>query len=336
MAQEVFDPETGEIVPMLPTKALAPMPVLGPEQIELIKRTLMPRGFGDNELNLFLHQCKRTGLDPLTRQIYALDVKGKFSVQVSIDGFRLIAERSGHYAGQLGPLWCNESGEWNDVWLGKGPPTAAKVAVLRDDFKEPLWAVAKFSSYAGGYMWQKMPDLMIAKVAEALALRRAFPQELSGLYTGDEMEQAAPVQEMPSEKPVEAPQARKAAPRPRSTGNGAPPPAPQDAPIAPTQEVIDIPGRGAPYVVSQDSAPDVTDVPTVEQTRANWRMMADAIDAAGTEDAIDAILSSKDWEKLHADIAACQSAATAIKAMEQLAKRAEKRKNLLIEEEYVP
>lgn len=192
---EIIDGTTGEIIPA--------RPAFTNEQVDLIRRTLMPRGFGNTELELFLHQARRTGLDPLTRQIYALDVKGKFSVQVSIDGFRLIAERSGKYAGQLGPFWCGEDGVWQDVWV-KGAPVAAKVAVLRSDFKEPLWGVARFSSYAGGYMWQKMPDLMIAKVAEALALRRAFPQELSGLYTSDEMQQAGseappPVEVIPPE-----------------------------------------------------------------------------------------------------------------------------------------
>jgi phage recombination protein Bet len=177
-------------------------PELTREQIDLLKRTIA-RGTTDDEFKLFLEACRRRRFDPFSRLIYPVkrwDSASRSEVmalQSSIDSFRLVAERTGRYAGQLGPFWCGRNGEWVDVWLGSEAPAASRVGVLRADFKEPLWGVALWSNYVQKkkdgsvtQFWDRMGPLMLAKCAESVALRRAFPEDLAGLYTSDEMEQA--------------------------------------------------------------------------------------------------------------------------------------------------
>lgn len=186
------------------------------EQIGLIKRTICANAT-DDELQLFVAQCNKTGLDPFARQIYAIkrydsqkgcDVMG---IQYAIDGFRLIAERTGKYAGQLGPWYCGPDGVWVDVWLRPEAPCAAKVGILRSDFKEPVYATANYRSFVQTTrdgkptkFWLKMPEVQLAKCAESQGLRKAFPQELGGAYTGEEMAQSTNDEDEP-EQPRQRP-----------------------------------------------------------------------------------------------------------------------------------
>lgn len=173
------------------------------EQIDLIKRNIC-KGATNDELALFVQQCAKTGLDPFTRQIYSLERKTKNGDQwetvrqtmISIDGQRLVAERTGKYEGQVGPYWCGKDGQWKDVWLSPEAPMASKVGIYKKGFREPLWGVATYKEYVQltknqtpNAMWTKFPSTMLAKCAESLGLRKAFPMELSGLYTTEEMGQ---------------------------------------------------------------------------------------------------------------------------------------------------
>ncbi len=222
---------------------------------ELLRKGLCAKCTAD-EFELFAETCNKTGLDPFMRQIYPVfrpdrkQNRDVMQIQVSIDGMRLVAERSGHYAGQVGPFWCGKDGVWKDVWLSdKEFPLAAKVGVMRHDFNEVLWAAARFQSYVQttyerrpNQMWSKFPDVMIAKCAEALALRKAFPMELSGLYSTEEMSQAdnaEPSTGKVNVSPNTAPKAKTPAPaKPEPAAQEAPQPA-EDRKSAPPQEADD-------------------------------------------------------------------------------------------------
>jgi phage recombination protein Bet len=175
-----------------------------PDQVELIKRQIA-KDCTNDELKLFLYQCARTGLDPFSKQIYALKRKEKdgerwiekLSIQTGIDGFRLIADRTQRYA----PGPDNEYVYDDEKRLVKA---TAHVMKFAGGQWHKVSASAHFLEYAqtkagGGFtkMWAEKPHIMLGKCAEALALRKAFPAELSGLYTQDEMPETPPA-------PVEA------------------------------------------------------------------------------------------------------------------------------------
>ena len=167
------------------------------------------QGAPREDLQVFFHQCKRTGLDPFNREIYMIGRKQRdygggwstrYTIQVGIDGFRKIAHRKCEALKE--PLSISQgflatpAGKWVDVWTDQTrPPVAAKVIVKRGAGE--FVGVAHYAEYVGlkgdgkpNRMWATKPATMLAKCAEALALRKAFPMEMSGLYTAEEMEQA--------------------------------------------------------------------------------------------------------------------------------------------------
>jgi phage recombination protein Bet len=160
--------------------------MLTDERIDLLSKTIA-NGAPPLEFELFVNICNRTGLDPFAKQIYFIQRGGKWSPQTSIDGYRLIAERTGMYAGSDEPVYDSEDGDHP----GKASVTVWK---LVGGQRVPFSASARWSEYKQDTspMWKKMPYLMLGKCAESLALRKAFPQELSGIYTKEEMDQAGP------------------------------------------------------------------------------------------------------------------------------------------------
>lgn len=167
---------------------------LSSSDLDTLKRTICS-DLTNDELVLFGRICARHGLDPFARQVYALKTNDgggkKLTPVVSIDGLRLIAQRSGKYRGQTPAEWCGEDGQWRDVWLSDDAPSAARVGVLHAEFSAPLVVTLTWRDYTRGkpgFMQQKMPAHMLAKATESLALRKAFPNETSGLVGADEVE----------------------------------------------------------------------------------------------------------------------------------------------------
>lgn len=191
---------TGEI---LEAKTIA----ITSEQIELVKNTIA-KGATDDELRLFIYYCKSRGVHPLDKMIHFVKRKSDdgfvATFQTGIDYFRSSAEDSGEYNGQEGAEFEGETNE--------GYPYLARVKIYRKGIDRAFVGEARWDEfYPGeklGFMWRKMPHHMLAKCAEALAFRKAFPKKLAGLYIPEEM-QSVEVREIGNKKPeVKSPQTK--------------------------------------------------------------------------------------------------------------------------------
>jgi phage recombination protein Bet len=173
------------------------------DKLVVVRDTLAP-DLSLQELQLFALVAHRSGLDPFARQIYAMRRQGRMVIMTGIDGYRSIAARTGEYDGQDEPIFgpaCSCGDE------PRGHPEFATVRVYRKGMTRPVGATAYWHEYKpdpgrtgeADRMWRRMPHVMLAKVAEALALRKAFPWDPnrgvgigSDIYTAEEMAQAAP------------------------------------------------------------------------------------------------------------------------------------------------
>ncbi len=205
--------------------------VIPKDQYELVVRTVA-KGLDENELGLFFYECKRRGVHPLDRMIYAIKRKdnseegaaARVTFQCSIDYYRAAAEDTGKYLAQEPVVFgeqmslskaCKSGAGHDDVVV----PEFATATVVRKNEEDgetmKISATAYFREYYPGermgHMWRKMPFGQLAKCAEALALRKAFPRKLGGLYVNEEVER--PTDDIPfakdtvkpKEKPLPAP-----------------------------------------------------------------------------------------------------------------------------------
>ncbi len=173
--------------------SLATVDVFTERQEQMIRDSFMS-GATKEDAAMLLEVARTRRLNPLLKQVHFVSRWDKkknrnvWSVQVSIDGLRAIAERTGKYDGQDEA----EFGPPNQA----GYPSWAKVRVYRKDWGRPAVGVVYWEEYVQEYdgrptkFWQTMPRVMLAKCAESVAMRKAFPEDMSGLYTPEEMQQA--------------------------------------------------------------------------------------------------------------------------------------------------
>jgi phage recombination protein Bet len=182
-----------------------------PRQIAALK-AMGIKNASQEDMLVFLHYCAKTRLDPFSKQVYLLERRtkeggewvSKQTVQVGIDGYRLIAQRAaqreGVYIEYEETIWFDHDEQPHRMWLSDKPPAAALVTVVKhlpSGVKLRFPGMARFDSYAAWsrgdnrYLtgqWGVMGDHMIEKCAEAFALRRSFPQDLGGMYVEEELQ----------------------------------------------------------------------------------------------------------------------------------------------------
>lgn len=191
------------------------------KQLDLIRRTVAS-DCNATEFDLYLEVAKRVGLDPFRKQIYAVvyskdkPEKRKMSIITGIDGLRAVAARNRDYRpdenapvfeydptvkSEINPagivsatVKCHKlapDGQWHPVagiafWDEFVPLTEAWAFDQQAGKRQPtgVYELSKTSN------WYKMPRVMIAKAAEAIALRKGWPEDLSGIYGEEEMDRS--------------------------------------------------------------------------------------------------------------------------------------------------
>lgn len=192
--------------------------VITENQVALIKKTVAI-GATDDELKLFFYECRRRGVHPLDRLIHFVkrgkDSDARATFQSGIDFLRSQAEETGEYRGQedieYGPMLPikdkpeSNAPEWAKATVRRyAPDTGETYTIMATVYWDEFYPGEKL-----GFMWRKIPRVMLGKCAEAQALRKAFPKKLAGLYSFEEMEQADII-EHTGKPPVQQPQSKSA------------------------------------------------------------------------------------------------------------------------------
>lgn len=189
-----------------------------PQQLtaNIVRQYLDPQGKASNEeLAYFIATCKERNLNPFTKEVYFIKYgTSPAQIVVSKDAFIKRAEQNPQFDGfEAGIVVETQDGKIERIEGTIKPKSAALLGgwckVYRKDRSHPITADADLTAYnTGKSMWAKAPALMIRKVAVVSAFREAFSENVGGLYTSEEMEQAAPVDVTPRESREEVAERR--------------------------------------------------------------------------------------------------------------------------------
>lgn len=158
------------------------------------------------ELQTLLAIVKNRNLNPFTKEVYFIKYgNNPAQIVVSKDAFMKRAEQNSNYDGfESGVIYEDEKGELKTkkgvILPRKATLIGGWCEVYRKDRSRPVYREVELSAYnTHKNWWQKAPGQMIEKVAIVAAVRDAFSENVGGLYTADEMEQAAPIDVTPRE-----------------------------------------------------------------------------------------------------------------------------------------
>lgn len=193
------------------TNGTAPLVAFSREQVDLIKRTLCPQDTTDDELKLFLHVARESGLDPLRRQIHCTKRKGRLAIIAGIEGLMARASQQPDFRGVLGNTVCQKDeflfdGTTNRVvkhtvnpFGERGALVGAWATVLREGLT-PYTVLVRFAEFnqTESPTWRAMPHQMILKVAKSQALRAAYPERFGSVYEPAEAESTQEVFSAPA------------------------------------------------------------------------------------------------------------------------------------------
>lgn len=194
MSEQRGDHRAGGGVAVVPSgHMVSPVPDLFNDTRMQLVRNQLAKDAPEDVFLAMVEIARTRGLDPLARQIGVIKFGGQWQVMTTIDGYRALAEKTGHYAGSDEPVFTMSGQRIGNKQTGITRPDSASVTVykLLNGHRYPFTATVYWEEYAGQNVWLTKPRTMLAKVAESHALRKAFPSVLSGMYVDGEMDQLA-------------------------------------------------------------------------------------------------------------------------------------------------